>query len=167
MFVLITGGSGSGKSEIAEERTVSLGGDRVYIATMQPFDEESKKRIARHRKMRLGKGFHTVERFMDIRNLDIHGTALLECMSNLVANEMFSFSGAGDDTVYAVIKGIEHLLEKCDNLVVVTNEVFSDGIDYDGDTKRYLQNLGRINCLAAKMADEVYEVNCALSERLK
>ena len=35
--------------------------DRIYIATMYPFDEESRKRVQRHRKMRQGKGFETVE----------------------------------------------------------------------------------------------------------
>ena len=44
------------------------------------------------------------------------------------------------------------------NLVVVTNEVFSDGIQYDPDTMRYLKYLGDINCRMAEMADQVTEV---------
>ncbi|WP_349666699.1 bifunctional adenosylcobinamide kinase/adenosylcobinamide-phosphate guanylyltransferase, partial [Lacrimispora sp.] len=48
MTSLIIGGSGSGKSEYAENLAVSLGGDRkVYIATMKPWDEECRNRILR------------------------------------------------------------------------------------------------------------------------
>lgn len=62
MLTLVTGGSGSGKSAFAEDRVLSFGdAQRIYIATMHPFDEESHKRIERHQKMRAGKGFETVE----------------------------------------------------------------------------------------------------------
>lgn len=62
MMILVTGGSGSGKSAFAEDQVVSFGeAERVYIATMFPFDEESKKRVQRHRNMRSGKGFETIE----------------------------------------------------------------------------------------------------------
>ncbi|MCR2022866.1 bifunctional adenosylcobinamide kinase/adenosylcobinamide-phosphate guanylyltransferase, partial [Blautia pseudococcoides] len=45
MITLVTGGSGSGKSAFAEDMLTGFGdGDRIYIATMYPFDEESKKR---------------------------------------------------------------------------------------------------------------------------
>ena len=43
-------------------------------------------------------------------------------------------------------------------LVVVTNQVFSDGIEYDRGTMEYLQVLGEINRQIAQMADQVYEV---------
>ena len=48
-------------------------------------------RILRHRQMRAGKGFETVERYTDLKGLklDPDSVVLLECMSNLTANEMF------------------------------------------------------------------------------
>ena len=62
MFAVVTGGSGSRKSAFAEEKVTGLGaGRRIYIATMMCFDEESKKRVERHRRMRAGKGFETIE----------------------------------------------------------------------------------------------------------
>ena len=36
-------------------------------------------------------------------------TVLLECMSNLVANEMFQENGAHENTVKAVVDGVEFL----------------------------------------------------------
>lgn len=82
--------------------------DRIYIATMYPFDEESRKRVQRHRKMRQGKGFETVECYtgLDKIRLPENCTVLLECMSNLVANEMFQEEGAHENTVEAVLKGV-------------------------------------------------------------
>ena len=62
MFVVITGGSGSGKSAYAEKTVQSFGAyRRIYVATMDCHDQESVKRIKRHREMRSGKGFETLE----------------------------------------------------------------------------------------------------------
>lgn len=40
MFILVTGGSGSGKSEFAENIAMKLGGKMLYVATMKPYDDE-------------------------------------------------------------------------------------------------------------------------------
>ena len=96
MMTVVTGGSGSGKSAFAEDKIVSFGpAKRIYIATMHPYDEESHKRVARHRKMRAGKGFETVECYTGLKNLDFpeNAVVLLECMSNLAANEMLRKKG--------------------------------------------------------------------------
>ena len=91
MFILVTGGSGSGKSEFAENIAMKLGGKMLYVATMKPYDDECLKRIERHRKMRDGKGFRTVECYTDLSEItESADTILLECMSNLTANVMFS-----------------------------------------------------------------------------
>ena len=55
MIVLVTGGSGCGKSTWAEKLVSALPAEkRVYIATMQVYDEESVQRVARHRAQRAG-----------------------------------------------------------------------------------------------------------------
>ena len=69
MFTLVTGGSGSGKSEYAESLTESWETPKIYIATMFPYDRESEKKIQRHREMRRHKGFHTVECFTGLSGL--------------------------------------------------------------------------------------------------
>lgn len=94
MVLLVTGGSGSGKSDFAERtlRQLVLEKECYYLATMQPFGEEGRKRIERHREMRRDRNFLTVEQYMDIEQADLREGAdvLLECMSNLVANEYFN-----------------------------------------------------------------------------
>ena len=61
MITLVTGGSGSGKSAYAESLLYSCEGIRYYIATMQIYDAEGEKKVERHRKLRAGKGFLTIE----------------------------------------------------------------------------------------------------------
>ena len=158
---LITGGSGSGKSAYAEAQILALNGEcRVYLSTMYPYDEESRQRIARHRKMRAEKNFTTVECYRDLEKTEIpeHADVLLECMSNLTANEMFWPEGAGSDTEEQILRGVEWLCRKARNLVIVSNEIFSDGCEYDSGTKEYQRTLGKINCRLAELADRVTEV---------
>ena len=155
MMTVVTGGSGSGKSAFAEDKIVSFGpAKRIYIATMHPYDE------ARHQKMRAGKGFETVECYTGLKNLDFpeNAVVLLECMSNLAANEIFEEKGAGEKTVEAVLEGIKKLRSQVRHLVIVTNEIFSEAASYEGDTIRYQEYLGIINQNIGKMADEVVEV---------
>lgn len=161
MLIEVIGGSGSGKSEFAEGKCMELcSGEKIYIATMEPYDEESRRRVERHRKMRAGKKFVTMEVYTGLEKASIKkgSTVLLECMSNLAANEMYSPSGRKEDIENWILKGIHNLCSQAEHVVIVTNQVFSDGIEYDGSTMKYLKALGAINCQIASMADEVYEV---------
>ena len=161
MMILITGGSGSGKSEFAENKAFTLSKEHLnYIATMVAFDEEAKKKIARHRQMRKDKNFHTIECYTSLNQLSFskQDTVLLDCMSNLVANEMYQEDGAHENTVKHIMEGVRYIHKQVNNLVIVTNEVFSDGIVYDDETTRYIQYLGAVNESLARMADEVIEV---------
>ena len=68
MTVLIIGYPESGKSELAENMVMEMAapGDRVYLATMIPYGDEGASRVEKHRKMREGKGFETIEAPFDI-----------------------------------------------------------------------------------------------------
>lgn len=161
MFITVTGGSGSGKSAFAEEQILKFPpGNRIYIATMMCFDEESRKRVARHRQMRKDKQFETLECYTDLEHAAIPygSTVLLECMSNLTANEIFSPDGAKDQAYEAVCRGILHLKEQAGHVCVVTNEIFSDGISYDMETQNYQRVLGKLNAFLAEISDACYEV---------
>ena len=161
MLTIVTGGSGSGKSAFAEDKVLAFGeAQRVYIATMHPFDEDSHKRIERHRKMRAGKGFETVECYTGLKDVKLPSgcVVLLECMSNLVANEMFEEQGAHEQTVKDIISGIDELVRQAAHVVIVTNEIFSDAVVFDKEMASYLEYLGKINQAVALRADEVVEV---------
>ena len=108
MKILLTGGSACGKSTFAEQLAVGFPGPRYYIATMRAYDEECLRKIDRHRALRAGKGFETIEKQTDLDEIVLpgRGTALLECMCNLTANEMFDDEGNMMDPYGAVMEGV-------------------------------------------------------------
>lgn len=97
MIHLVTGGSGSGKSEYAENWLMEQSGGQkdllplIYVATMMPYTEETKKKIERHHRLRAGKGFRTIEKYTDMYKVQVpeNKGILLECISNLTANELY------------------------------------------------------------------------------
>ena len=100
MFHLITGGSGSGKSEYAEQKLMEYASHskrnkkRYYIATMIPFGKETEEKIARHRKLRAGKGFETIECYTDLKKAaeilqtKEAGSVLLEFRTQLLSPDL-------------------------------------------------------------------------------
>ena len=166
MLSLIIGGAGSGKSALAEALCCSLEGPRLYIATMPAVDGESLKRIEKHRRQREGLRFDTLEcpAGLDRAEIPEGANALLEDLSNLLANELFSPEGRGAD---AVRRGLQRVCERCANLTVVTNEVFSGGTDYGEGTMRFLWELAALNRELAAEADLVAEAVCGLPNVLK
>lgn len=184
MIALVIGGSGSGKSAYAEQMAVKAAGNGslYYVATMQVYDEEGKKKVERHQKMRAGKGFLTIEQPRRLKEAakkvatervpagkaaaGVGKTVLLECMSNLVANEMFSeenLSVVMDEAKikqlsHEIISGVTALQDSCDILIIVTNQIFEDGIRYDASTMDYIRLLGDVNRQIAERAEQVVEV---------
>ena len=217
MITLVTGGSGSGKSAYAESLLYSCEGIRDYIATMQIYDAEGEKKVERHRKLRAGKGFLTIESPMNVGKIQFgcagesgqaqyrqeaerkgqcsseKKSALLECMSNLVANEMFPPVDASGmqaaeaekealddpenmkdyDTAQIsrvskkVLKEVSILSENVAELVIVTNNVFEDGVSYDQSTMNYIKAMGIVNRGLAAMAERVVEVVAGIPVAVK
>ena len=164
MMILVSGGSASGKSEYAESLCADAGSAKYYIATMQPFGEDGRERIARHRELRKGKGFETIERYTDFADLVLpaRGTVLLECIGNLCTNEMFDENYNVKNPVPAVLSGVAALNAQCEKLVIVTNETGSDINEYSEETMAYIRAMGEINSELSKLADCVYEVVCCI-----
>jgi len=203
MIVFVYGGSGSGKSSFAEKCLSSFGDDRLYyIATMKVYDAEGQAKIQRHRRLREGKGFITIEQPADmalaarklgrrsegpadkglrqpVRSLEkkpLSGEAvgrslsgccrtekcavLLECVTNLVANEMFTEEGTLEESLVVdkIEEGLEALFSAADDLVLVSGNVFGDGYEYSQSTLAYMRALGRVNSYIASRSDEAYEL---------
>ncbi len=81
---------------------------------------------------------------------------------NLAANELYDPAGAGKNAASAILEGLDQLAAQCANLIVVSNEVFSGGADYAGDTGRYLKALAQVNNALAARADHVVRVVCGI-----
>lgn len=164
MVTLVTGGSASGKSAYAEDLVLqSPARPRVYAAAMEPFGEEARRRIERHRQLRAGKGFETWElpRAADYGTIPAGCAALLECVTTLTANECFGplgFDGAED----RIVAGVAAFCRRAADAVLVSGDLFTDGMTYPAETERYLQVLAGVNRRLAALADRVVEVCCGI-----
>ena len=141
MMILINGGSSSGKSAFAETLIVEQakkeemmaeaagksmrGGARktdlrhqpsCYLATMIAWDEECRERIRKHRKMREKKNFMTIECPVDLLKAEVpaRSRCLLECVSNLAANEMYrrDMDDPENGAMERILEGIRMLRKK-------------------------------------------------------
>lgn len=119
MAVLITGGARSGKSRFAEAYAARIGSRGIYIATCQPYDEEMKERIGRHRSQREEDGFAwtTIEEPLRVSDLldELAGqldgevrelqsreakppVVLLDCLTLWLTNHMLLAEDDGTET---------------------------------------------------------------------
>ena len=138
MTALVFGGAASGKSGWAEDLICTLPrtGPLIYLATME----------------------------------DLAGWAppagsavLLEDLGNLAANELFSGGAFDPEGAYRRIRrGLDRLSEGAGHLVVVSGDLFRDGVDYPPETGAYLDLLARLHRDLAARADRVTELVCGL-----
>jgi len=163
MKVFISGGCKNGKSyyaqRLAKEQQKK---DLYYVATMRPGDEEDIERIQRHIREREGWGFTTVEQYEDVDQMlqgcDPQGSFLLDSVTALLANEMFKGEevndAAGDKICWDLLK----VMEEIEDIVIVSDYIYSDSIVYDPLTEQYRRELAQIDKAAAAGCDVVLEV---------
>lgn len=191
-MLLVTGGSGCGKSSYAEKRiqefAMNRGAEIYYLATMQVYGDEGRKKVQRHIELRRGKGMITIEKTRNVQEAiplmekmrkprEVISTAekqdqcvILEDLGNLVANEMFLENGEISNWQAVAQKVVADilLLDKCVSyLVLVTNNVFEDGISYEEGTRNYQMALGKVNASLAREALEVVEVVVGIPQTIK
>ena len=168
--VFIIGTPNSGKSAMAEKIVTELSDPdhRIYVATMIPYGKEGRERVERHRMMRYGKGFVTIEAPFDIcselgdynmsngsRLGDM--TVLLECLSNLVANELFERRSGRDEMLERLYEDISWISQRAGNLVIVSNH-FEIEESFDEETRSYAETLDMLNEMISGLADKTIRI---------
>lgn len=197
MKILVYGGSASGKSLFAEEKAVSLFGKSssekkslVYLATMdRNSGGDSAERIMRHREMRQGKGFSTVEssvsdgdaflselleKLSETIENSAYSSVLVEDVGNLVARVVFSdFANAkihSGDSFFSdkIFSFVEEASSICSDIVFVSNDIFLEKIDLaDCGMLCYYKTLSSINNRISAVSDEVFRVVAGIPIELK
>lgn len=178
----VTGGARSGKSAHAEKLAASIGAPVIYVATMQPTDEELHARITRHRERRPA-AWTTIEEPIDLErrlaSCDGEATLLLDCLSLWVSNLLWR---SVPDAEAATTSDWEAALQYCltaaagllsaaitrtGALVVVTNEV-GLGVVPDNPLSRYYRDaLGKTNQVFAGSAEEAFLLVSGIPVRLR
>ena len=162
MQIFISGGCKNGKSTYAQTLARRHSGQLYYIATMTATDDEDIMRIKRHRGERVGMGFVTIEQPSDIEGIlgkcDHGGSFLLDSLTALLANEMFSVIGDFDSDAYErVVAGLSKVLDQIPNIVIVSDYIYSDAVQYDPFTENYRKSLAALDRLVAMRCDTVLE----------
>ena len=159
-MIAIIGGPNSGKSAKAEELAVRTGLKPYYLATMKVLDDAGRQRIEKHREMRAGKGFVTIEIPYRIEEATDHmddpknSVLLLECAANLVGNAMHEaqwYESLMKDGELAKERFVRHITDKISRLndkvgvlIVVSSEYEPDDTD-DAETALYKKILHEVN----------------------
>lgn len=176
MIALVIGGAKSGKSMFAQDLAKSLNesfeiysegdlekksGDLYYLATMNPYDLEDLKRIENHLKEREGYGFNTIEETMDIgkvsKMMQKEDTVLIDSITSLVTNYMFQGKDFFKEVSEDILSAILEIINAAGDIVIVSDYLFSDSIQYDCYTESFRKEIGIINRKLAELADIVVE----------
>ena len=173
MIVFLSGGAKNGKTALAEDIAVKLSGDgqRFYVATMIPYDDEDRARIARHVEERAEKGFGTLEIPRNIASAadPEHGgpeaTFLVDSVTALLLNEMYpaSFDAEADPAAADRCRdGLLRLAKEAKNAVFVSDYLYSDAIRYDTFTENYRRDLASLDRALAAVSDTVIEMTAGI-----
>ncbi len=163
MKILYFGGQKSGKSTLAESKTLEISPQKpYYLATYDTTfgDNEMGARIDKHRRTR-GENFITLEETHNLSDVIHSGhTYLIDCISMWLLNRL-------NDEEQTLLQEIEKLGEVDANIVFVLNDVSTGVIPNDPLSRRYVDLSGIIGQTLARICDEVYEVKLGLEIRLK
>lgn len=184
MIALVVGGAKSGKSMFAQDLAKSLNesfkiylkeyldseleddlekknGKLYYVATMNPYDLEDLERIENHLKEREGYGFNTIEETIDMSKvskvIQKNDTVLIDSVTSLVTNCMFQGKDFFKEVNEDILSGILEIINAAGDVVIVSDYLFSDSIQYDCYTESFRKEIGIINRKLAELADILVE----------
>ena len=168
-ITLVTGGSRSGKSQIALHLAAPYG-NKAFIATAEATDDEMLARIERHRRER-DSSYLTVEEPV---NLDMAlkslpektEVAVLDCITVWLGNLFYR-----EKIIDGVCPEITAFLDILDSppchLILVTNEIGMGVIPADSTTRHFRDLAGALNQQLAERAHEVILSVSGISLRIK
>lgn len=168
-LTFILGGARSGKSTHAEALAVADGGDVLYVATAQAWDDDMAARIAAHQAQRPGH-WHTLEAAQHVgaavgAHLDAVAArprvVLLDCLTLLANNVLMTLPEDVDQATVnqALLAEVDALLAVYATTdahwIVVSNEVGLGIVPAYRLGRVYRDGLGRANQKLAARADTV------------
>jgi len=170
-FILISGGTRSGKSDFALKLAEEVEGTRIFAATARATDPEMVERIARHRRER-GPTWETLEEPLElvslIRSLDSSTRVLLiDCITVWITNLILEKEWDDEKILHGVEELSSVLCSFPGRVIAVTNEVGSGIVPESPLGRRFRDLAGAVNRLLAASADRVYLVSMGIPLQLK
>lgn len=163
MKILYFGGQKSGKSKLAEAKTLKIASKKpFYVATYDNSyeDKQMQERVLKHQEYRK-ENFITLEERKDLRKVIKQGeTYIVDCVSMWLFNNL----EAKEEELLTQLEDISQIDA---NIVFVLNEVTSGVIPFDKESRKYVDLTGLIGQKLSSFCNEVYEVKFGLESRLK
>ena len=178
--ILILGSARSGKSRLAKEMALRLGGKVLFVATGEARDEEMEQRIEKHKRERpptwrsaeLPTGVGRRLR-REIGNAQV---VIVDCLTLLVSNII---GQCGDDPEQVSAELVEAILtaeideltgcidDSAATFILVSNEVGMGLVPESRVGRLYRDLLGKVNQTIARRADRVYFMLSGIALNLK
>ena len=99
----------------------------------------------------------------EVRHAASRAVFLLEDLTNLYANEVYGTSGHPHEILAPLLE----LRQQAGALIIVANELYSDGITYAPETDRFLRDLAGLAAALSAAADQVTGVVYGIPVQLK
>jgi len=169
-LIFILGGARSGKSRYAVELAKGLSSSVAFIATASSFDEEMRKRIKTHQRLR-PKYWKIIEEgkalIPILSNLSSkYEVVIIDCISLLISNLLED--NLNDRQIQREIRGLIHALEKSKfTIILVSNEVGMGIIPDNPLARRFRDLLGWANQMITREVDEVIFMHSGIPVWLK
>ena len=171
--IMVTGGSRSGKSVIAEQKAKEYGKRSVlYLATAIPIDDDMKERIRMHQERR-DPEWGTYEGYRDlgevVKNTE-KNTILLDCVTVMITNILFEEEERDFDKISAseeLTNLVKAIRDEDKTLIIVSNEVGMSIVPSYRLGRIFSDISGKANQVLASLSDEVYVAISGLPLRLK
>ncbi len=154
----VIGGCRSGKSSHAQALAEKIPGQKLYIATCVPLDEEMRARAKQHRQQR-GVDWDTLEEPVALAaairaNRGKYEVILVDCLTLWTSNILLS-SGGQPDLEKECGATIDSLAVPGCPVILVSNEVGTGIVPENKLARLYRDEAGRVNQQIAAAADRV------------
>lgn len=164
MKILYFGGQKSGKSRLAEAKTLALSPLKkpIYLATYDNSyeDKEMQERISLHLQQRQ-KQFRTIEEPINLAKvIEENESYLIDCISMWLLNTL----NQPMETLFEELRALE---SSSANIVFVLNDVNAGVIPMEKESRQFVDRSGIIGQKLAEFCDEVYEVKLGIPIELK
>ena len=179
MMTLIIGGARSGKSDLAQRLAVASGRDVLFVATMQPDDDELRARVDAHRAARPAP-WRTIEAPCALtdaltRSARSSDYIIIDCITLWVTNLLLHSLGddiddiaphrasaALDDAASATARLAAWCVAFPGEIAIVTNEVGTGVVPAYPLGRIFRDALGATNATLAASADRVLSMTAGL-----
>jgi adenosylcobinamide kinase/adenosylcobinamide-phosphate guanylyltransferase len=183
VLTLVIGGARSGKSDLAQRLAIATGAPVVFIATMQPLDDETRHRVDAHRAARPD-SWTTVEAPDDPlaalkQRARTGDCVVIDCLTLWISNLLLAAVGDAaevpadqaassvDETVARAAALADRTAAHIGDVIVVTNEVGLGVVPPTPLGRLFRDALGGANREFASRADRVYQLTAGLALELK